>query len=395
MLALSLALLTLAPTPPQKVKVALEGHVVHADGSPAPGAFAWIEPRPRRGRKVIEVTAGAEGRFRSRPLAPGRYAVEVGLNHLAYSPAVPVELGPESPALVLALPPIAELSGVVAAPEGASFAGLRIYAIPDGELGPGPAPENYMLKLGPSARIPSSPLDADGRFRVVHLPADPVTVFLSLPTIDWRYPNGSGVPMPGPAEVVARVALNPGSNVLAVDLKDRFPGFVELSVTRDGRRCGDLAVYATRVDKPAGGHVPLRLDADGRGLFGPLFAGEWSLAVHDQHPPYAAHRLYGYPHAIRVPSGSRAPVSVDFTHACGVLQLADSSGRAQVGVAGLFGSVLAGYDRVETDARGRVSLELIPGPYEVILVSEPWKGADPLRFEWTAEGPVPKTLTVD
>lgn len=184
-----------------------------------------------------------------------------------------------------------------------------------------------------------------------------------------------------------RLALAPGENRRDFDLRERFPGAIDVVARVNGAPAAGLAVQAQSVE-PESFSSALVLDANGRGTLRPLAPGTYRI---EAHPIEDAWR-HSDPAAVRVaPNGTTAFV-LEIQVADGSLLVIDAATRAALANQDLWlGLDTSGWPerQVRTDAEGRLRTRLTLGRYKLWAGAQPFGGTPGPSFDWTSAGPVP------
>ena len=347
---------------------------------PAGLVSGWKDPD----RPEFEHTTETDpnGAFELRDVPPGRYALHGHASAWLVGTIDPLVVPPgeDLVGVDLRAPLAAGLRGRLIAPEGAEFSGLRLC------YHPGAEPRINWRFVGMSGKPEVEP-DDQGNFELHPLPAGPGT--LSLRGADVMLPAGAhgSVSSSGFAITVAELELVTGERLeRSFDVRDRWPGSVEVTVLREGVPAPGMVVELLALGPERGGTYGATTDGSGVAVVESVFAGRYTILVHCPGEHWSAVEE----RAIDLASSERASRTISITLARGTLRVLDAdSGEPLAGTWVVVRAI--GSNRgmnYKPDDEGRLELELPLGPIEVEIGSR-LASEEPTIVEWTASGPVP------
>jgi hypothetical protein len=229
--------------------------VVRWAGTGAPAPAVQVRATPKRDTKAARVYASDEAKnaLSSRTDASGRAlvaAVRAGtwVVEAFASPLLRVEreitvAGEGNQDVILELPAAAWLAGRVIGPEGASYDGLALVAMPIGQ-------ERSPARAWRMSRDAAVGLAADGSFRTPELPAGKANVSLRLPDAHVPTSFSGSAGLSGGQIDLGQIDLPPGETRCDFDLRENFPGAIEVVARLNGALAAGVVVQATSVDPP-------------------------------------------------------------------------------------------------------------------------------------------------
>ncbi len=344
------------------------------------------------GLDTRESASDEQGRFEFEGVPAGESTITAtkGPWFLAGRP-VSVIAGSPVADVEIVLPAPATLVGKVIAPDGASFDGLRVLAMP---VSPNAQVKRMRDRLVMSDHDGTTAPITAGVFRTGTLPAGEVAVRVLLPEIV--------VPVESGHSRFAGQMIDFGTLVLPADtethrefdIRSQFPGTIALRVRVNGAPAASLMVTIDEVGHSTAAVV--LLDAEGVGRSGPILPGTYSFVTQprdkawfDQTTPER-----------RIAAGQSIELEIDVQTVAGALRVIDAAtngalanGRIQLAPDEDQPRVYLG---ATTDANGDAKLSLPVGRYRVVdgnFIGMHFARAP--RIDWTASGPVPASVTIE
>jgi len=334
------------------------------------------------GRPSFERTAFVddEGCFELELIPPDRsYALHGHVNPWLVGTIDPLVVGGEDLRNVdLRAPAAARLLGVLIEPEGAGFEGLRL------RYEPAASPRIGKDFLFATEKLEAT-LDETGRFAFDRLPGGAgVLHFDSEPVSVPFGPTGAGR-CQGFSVKLAELDLVAGETLeRSFDVRDCWPGTLEVTVTRDGAPATSTLVQVFRADGVGNGTGAVT-SADGVATVTPLTPGRHEIHVRPLDNSWS----FVDPVPVEVGAGELVRRAIPITLVRGTLRVLDlESGEPLAGAAVVIGAERSRFRREHTtDAEGRLELELPVGSIEV--ATRVMRSEETPTVEWTASGPAP------
>lgn len=375
--------------------------VVRARGSGAPHADVAVALRRQektpgafRSRSADDPAArstrtDAAGRFAFDLVGDGAWIVEgTASPTLSAQRDVTVANGAASEATI-EFPPSGVLVGRLIGPAEADWSKLAVLALP---RKPADAPDAEWNGRWIDRSVAAASIAADGTFRTQLLPTGSVDVSLRLP--DARIPSGfsgwSGTE--GGNIALELLELEPGENRREYDVRDRFPGGIDVAARVNGEPTPGLVVQATSTGPESFTAVSV-LDANGKGALRPLAVATYRFVV---NPIDGAWRFQDE-RVVQLAANGSATIEFDIRLVDGTLAVVDAATRAPLaGTTVRIGLENSEWPEIQvgTDGEGRIRTRLALGRYAL------WSGTDAFQmtrgpsFEWTTNGPMPATVAL-
>jgi hypothetical protein len=219
-----------------------------------------------------------------------------------------------------------------------------------------------------------------------------VDVSLSLPEL--RVPSGfsgwSG--SQGGRIALEEHALEPGKTQREYDVRDRFPGGIEVSARVNGEPVAGLVVQAISTEPMSSSGVCV-LDAEGRGVMRPVVPATYRITA----KPIDGGWWYRDERSVQLAANGTARVLLEIQVVESELLVVDEVTRAPLADALLqIGFAGAEWPEIEarTDGEGRMRRALAVGSYVLWSGGRSAAPAPGPSFEWPARGSAPMTLAI-
>jgi len=192
-------------------------------------------------------TTDSAGRFSFGGVAPGQIQVcaSVGPQVDVVSERLALAAGESREGLVLRLPAQHSFYGRVLGPPGASYEGLLLTVFPTNR---GDS-IRFEDPLDADLRISTTSIERDGSYRVEGLPSGEAHVLLRSRQCRVRLSEDHTITLPGFSRDVGSVQIRPtGDTAWDLDLRDDFPGFIDVEVRVNGTPAPGLTVQAVDLE---------------------------------------------------------------------------------------------------------------------------------------------------
>ncbi|MBL8857441.1 MAG: carboxypeptidase regulatory-like domain-containing protein [Planctomycetes bacterium] len=336
----------------------------------------------------------ASGRFSIDNLSVGEFTVRASLNTLfSVEETVTIAQSTTPPEIELQLPARAWLVGRLIAPEGAPLAAMKVSAAPVLDPKANPNARRFMLFGKDDV---SSPIAADGSFRVGPIPPGEAIVSVLLPELKRATSRSGWSSSPGASIELGRVELPANVETRRdFELGANCPGTLTFQLSVDALPASE---YSVVIENAANGQAAgyVELDSAGKGRSGPVLPGSYTFGL------VAASGSASFPLHQTSDLGPNQTVHVVlalqlFTATLHILDVQD-------------GSPLAGQQIVftpdvpdarhhvalQTDEEGRVTAKLPVGRYRVTAGYGSFgpAGSEAVTVDWSATGAFPAEVRI-
>ncbi len=329
---------------------------------------------PIGGEVRLRTRSNAKGHFRFEDVTAGTWQL-IGRNGPGLSAEQIIALDPgESRRVDLQLPPAGWLVGRVLGPPEASFDGLYLR------------PETSVTQPG-GGDYAATRVAPNGSFRLGPLPAGEVKVHLVVPYKPRQARAELREHRPSMMEV-ARVVVD-GETECLIDLRDRFPGAIDVAATLNGQPAAGQGIMVYRLDDEGNavpGPISGHFDANGRVTLAPIPPGRWRLSIWARNLEWK-HEV----DTLDVLPNQTVLRDVSIPLFSGSVQVltADDGVPLRQGQLSLHLGA-PGARSIATDAEGRFELTAPPGRYGL---RTNWNVRT--EFEWRSSGPLTVRLERD
>lgn len=360
-------------TPAGDVLVRLYRPALEEDGPHSPFTEDTVGPRRPRSRILHdEMTTDEAGRFHFDRVPAGTFIPRAWINDDVSTVLDPLTLsdGDVVDGLRLVLPAASFLVGQIVAPAGASLEGMRLE-----------------VSLINARRLPAT-IDEEGRFRAGPLLEGAYVAHLLGGVVAILEGAGSFRETDGFERELGPFEIDGGRDTeVLYDLRDDFPGHLEVTVQLDGKPAANLIVVAARDGEGvATGGVT---DAAGRVILPALPAGLYDIFAWPKHTKWTT----TVPLRAKVIAGVSTRWSLDLSLVEGAFQCIDGESGEPLRNAGVFQIVRAPWiartKPLTTDAEGFLRIQSPPGEIEISRSTEYLRdgAARGQILRWTSSGP--------
>ncbi len=352
------------------------------------GEMNSLETDPR----TVETTSDARGAFAFSGLPAGDFEITCNMGPLVLAKqtaTMPSDTEPQPVEIVL--PAAGRLVGRILAPDGASFAGLRVLTRPALAEGAQEEPGSSWFFLPPEA---SAEVAADGTFRSPPVPAGSVVAMLQCPNQVTPSVDGSSSTQGGHVELGTFELAAGVDTHKEFDLRTAFPGSAAVHVTLNGKPANALIVWfwCNQGDGAVG-----VCDSSGACRVGPMLPGAYRILVR----PIDAGWVYVDPRTVTVPSAGALELDAAIVLFDGTFQVKDAASHQPLSSSWINlapdPNPTGANCTSQTDDDGRVHLSLPAGHWSVGLNGMYF--ADPAKsgvfVDWGAQGASPKVLELE
>jgi hypothetical protein len=345
-------------------------------------------------QQANHTTADASGRFTFTMVAPGTHTLRASVSALLTTEIeVDVVDGVDKLDLVLTLPACSSLAGRLIAPDGASFDGLTVLALPPE---PNAAEPRRRIARVTEAKT-AVPIAADGSFRTGPLALGETRVSLRLASV--MLPFGFDTALASRATTIdlGVVTIAAGAETQHdFDVRAMFPGRIEVSLRVNGTSAPGTVIEVRDADDIKSVEGAAFADAKPSSTTNPLACKRYRLVARsiDQSWFFLASDV------VTVKPAETAQASIDVTLAEGALQILDDN-RQPARVVKKVEIRRDGDDMLQplaratasTDSEGRLQLRLPIGSYRMFSAERPInRDATSASFDMTASGPAPASV---
>jgi hypothetical protein len=356
------------------------------------GGLGGIGSDPKPGSHV---RTDSDGRFVFSTVSPGKHTVRASISPLlAAQVEVDVSAGADKLDVELALPAHSYLAGRLIAPEGASFEGLSLFALPAADAH---ADVDEIAWEAGGDKV--NAVAADGTFRIGPLALGEARVSLRLASATLPFGFHGSTRTQAATIDLGRVTIVAGAETKHdFDLRANFPGRIEVTLRVNGMPAPGPVIEVRDEKDSRSIEGAATAGPDGRAATNPLACKSYHLLV--RAVDYAW--FYLAPASVTVKPGELASTSIDVPLVEGVLQMLDDNGMAARVVKKM--AIRSEDDdplrpvataSISTDSDGRLQLKLPPGSYRLFSGEGFIKpGASSVRFDMTPTGPVPASVEI-
>ncbi|MBI3819270.1 MAG: carboxypeptidase regulatory-like domain-containing protein [Planctomycetes bacterium] len=336
-----------------------------------------------------------DGKFEFKNLPFGVYSVRAIVNKMVSAEEKIVSLEKRSNLdLKIMLPKDSSFEGKIIAPPGGKFDRLKIGI------------ERWSELQKSSASWPRIEMEAEidktGRFRFESIKPDRFVVFLILPTT--MVPNSFGGGSKGMDAGEIRLGevdfTKDGANNVEFTVKSKFPGFLRLAATIDGKPASGLR--ARLVQKSAAGGIRGwgegaggLLDSSGGIFLGPVLPRLSTLYISDMKGSWS----YEYPDGLEIPVAGVKELNIKINLFEGVVHLVNKKSGEPLAETPVWIRSAEGFvTGTTTNAKGEIKLTRADGEHLFLHYAKDKQfgmGAEQqVEFTWSVDGPDPSVIKI-